>query len=104
MAEDNSLGKENLKCVEAKSSEMESLLRNSQQKVLTLERKLQDQDQILEEKKSLTKENTALKTLIAQQNDHLKSCHQEIENSQIELTTLENVISQLSQSSSKEVK
>ncbi|KAH0618385.1 hypothetical protein JD844_017527 [Phrynosoma platyrhinos] len=103
LVEENCIGKENLMCVEAKSSEMELLLKHSQQKIQMLESRLQDQESILKEKSALLNENVELKTLIAEQQDHLKSCNQEIENSKVELKTLENIISQLSQSSSKEV-
>ncbi|XP_044288514.1 coiled-coil domain-containing protein 18 isoform X2 [Varanus komodoensis] len=102
LVEENFIGKENLQCVEAKSSEMELLLKDSQQKTQMLESRLQDQDAVLKEKNALMKENADLKAQIAEQNNNLKLCHQEIENSKIELKTLENIISQLSQSSSKE--
>ncbi|XP_042318819.1 coiled-coil domain-containing protein 18 isoform X2 [Sceloporus undulatus] len=103
LMEENCIGKENLMCVETKSSEIELLLKHSQQKIQMLESRLQDQERILEEKSALINENAELKELIAEQQDHLKSYSQEIENSKIELKTLENIISQLSQGSSKEV-
>uniref|UniRef100_A0A670IY36 Coiled-coil domain containing 18 n=1 Tax=Podarcis muralis TaxID=64176 RepID=A0A670IY36_PODMU len=103
LTEENSIGKENLRGVEAKCAEMEAQLKHSQQNILKLENKLQVQDTVLEEKNTLLHEIASLKALVAQQNDHLKLYHQEIENSRTELKTLENIISQLSQSSPREV-
>nr|XP_060629969.1 coiled-coil domain-containing protein 18 isoform X1 [Anolis sagrei ordinatus] len=103
LIEENCNRKERLMCFEAKSSEMELLLNHSQQKIQMLESRLQDQDRILEEKSALLNENAGLKALVAEQQDRLKSYNQDIENSKIELKTLENVISQLSQNSPKEV-
>ncbi|CAI5776679.1 Coiled-coil domain containing 18 [Podarcis lilfordi] len=102
LTEENSIGKENLRGVEAKCAEMEVQLKHSQQTILKLENKLQVQDTVLEEKNTLLHEIASLKALVAQQNDHLKLYHQEIENSRTELKTLENIISQLSQSSPRE--
>lgn len=89
--------------MEAKNSEMESLQKHSQQKIQFLESRLQEQDRMLEEENGLIKENADLKALVAEQKDQLQSCQQDIETSKIELKTLESVISQLSQSSQKEV-
>nr|XP_020644329.1 coiled-coil domain-containing protein 18 isoform X1 [Pogona vitticeps]XP_020644330.1 coiled-coil domain-containing protein 18 isoform X1 [Pogona vitticeps] len=103
LVEETCIGKENLRSMEARNSEMELLLKHSQQKIQLLESRLQEQGRVLEEKNALIKENADLKTLIAKQQDQLQSCQQDIENSKIELKTLENVISQLSQSSLKGV-
>ncbi|XP_066480276.1 coiled-coil domain-containing protein 18 isoform X1 [Tiliqua scincoides] len=101
LLEENSTGKGNLKRMEARSSEMELQLKHSQQKIQTLETKLWDQDTVIEEKNGLVKQNADLKALIAKQNNHLKLYNQEIENSRFELNALENIISQLSHSSSE---
>ncbi|KAJ7332460.1 hypothetical protein JRQ81_014640 [Phrynocephalus forsythii] len=103
LVEETCIGKENLRHVEAKNSEMELLQKHSQQKIQLLESRLQEQDRLLEEKNALIKENADFKALIAEQQNQLQSYQQDTENSKIELKTLENVISQLSQSSLKEV-
>ncbi|KAM6454742.1 coiled-coil domain-containing protein 18 isoform 2-T5 [Liasis olivaceus] len=101
LTEENCIGTQNLKSMEAKMSEIEFLLKHSQQKNQMLENKLQEQKALLEEKNALINENEDLKALIEQQKDHLNLYCQEIQSSKIELKTLENVISQLTQSSSK---
>ncbi|XP_054837612.1 coiled-coil domain-containing protein 18 [Eublepharis macularius] len=102
LVEENCVGKESLKCIEAKTSELQSLLTHSQGKILMLESRLQEQNAVVEAKHTLMKENADLKVFIAQQNDHLKSCHQEIENLKTEKNVLENVALQSSQNSPKE--
>lgn len=89
--------------MKAKVSEMEFLLKHSQQKNQILENKLQEQKATLEEKSAIINENEDLKALIVQQKDQLKLYCQEIQRSKTELKTLENVIFQLTQSSLKEV-
>lgn len=103
LAEENGFGKENLKSIEAKSFELETLLTHSQKKILMLESRLQDQNALIEAKNTLTKENAELKGFIAQQNDNLKSCHREIETLKTEKMILENTAFQCSQSLSEEV-
>lgn len=89
--------------MEAKMSEVEFLLKHSQQKNQILENKLQEQKAGVQEKNAIINENEDLKALIARQKDQLNLYCQEIQRSKIELKTLENVIFQLTQSSSKEV-
>lgn len=89
--------------MEAKMSEVEFLLKHSQQKNQILENKLQEQKAGVQEKSAIINENEDLKALIARQKDQLNLYCQEIQRSKIELKTLENVIFQLTQSSSKEV-
>ncbi|XP_015675726.1 coiled-coil domain-containing protein 18 [Protobothrops mucrosquamatus] len=102
LTEENCIGTQNFKSMEAKVSEMEFLLKHSQQKNQILENKLQEQKATLEEKSAIINENEDLKGLIVQQKDQLSLYCQEIQRSKIELKTLENVIFQLTQSSSKE--
>ncbi|XP_039204450.1 coiled-coil domain-containing protein 18 [Crotalus tigris] len=102
LTEENCIGTQNLKSMEAKLSEMEFLLKHTQQKNQILENKLQEQKTTLEEKSAIINENEDLKGLIVQQKDQLNLYCQEIQRSKIELKTLENVIFQLTQSSSKE--
>lgn len=101
--EENRSTREEIKCLEEKNTEIVSLLTQSKQKILKLESELTDKEVILKEKKSLISENAELKALTAHQNDRLKLCHQEIEDSREELGTLESIISQLSLSASEEV-
>ncbi|XP_019386640.1 PREDICTED: coiled-coil domain-containing protein 18 isoform X1 [Crocodylus porosus] len=102
--EENRSTREEIKCLEEKNTEIVSLLTQSKQKILKLESELTDKEVILKEKKSLISENVELKALTAQQNDRLKLCHQEIEDSREELGTLESIISQLSLSASEKFK
>ncbi|XP_077189030.1 coiled-coil domain-containing protein 18 isoform X2 [Paroedura picta] len=97
LVEENCFGKENLESTEAKTSELETLLTHSQKKILMLESRLQDQNTLVEEKNTLIKENADIKAFIVQQNDHLKSCHQEIENLKAEKGILESAAFQFSQ-------
>ncbi|XP_019386642.1 PREDICTED: coiled-coil domain-containing protein 18 isoform X3 [Crocodylus porosus] len=101
--EENRSTREEIKCLEEKNTEIVSLLTQSKQKILKLESELTDKEVILKEKKSLISENVELKALTAQQNDRLKLCHQEIEDSREELGTLESIISQLSLSASEKI-
>ncbi|XP_059584041.1 coiled-coil domain-containing protein 18 isoform X3 [Alligator mississippiensis] len=101
--EENRSTREEIKCLEEKNTEIVSLLTQSKQKILKLESELTDKEVILKEKKSLISENAELKALTAHQNDRLKLCHQEIEDSREELGTLESIISQLSLSASEEI-
>ncbi|XP_034293203.1 coiled-coil domain-containing protein 18 [Pantherophis guttatus] len=102
LTEENCTGIQNLKIMEAKMSEVEFLLKHSQQKNQILENKLQEQKAGVQEKNAVINENEDLKALIARQKDQLNLYCQEIQRSKIELKTLENVIFQLTQSSSKE--
>uniref|UniRef100_A0A8C6VDX1 Coiled-coil domain containing 18 n=1 Tax=Naja naja TaxID=35670 RepID=A0A8C6VDX1_NAJNA len=102
LTEENCTAIQNLKTMEAKMSEVEFLLKHSQQKNQILENKLQEQKAGLQEKNAIINENEDLKALIAQQKNQLNLHRQEIQHSKIELKTLENVIFQLTQSSSKE--
>ncbi|XP_070602585.1 LOW QUALITY PROTEIN: coiled-coil domain-containing protein 18 [Erythrolamprus reginae] len=102
LTEENCTGIQNLKTMEGKVSEVEFLLKQSQQKNQILENKLQEQKAGLQEKSAIINENEDLKALIAQQKDQLNLYCQEIQRSKIELKTLENLIFQLTQSSSKE--
>ena len=82
---------------------MVSMLTQSDQKIIELERELREKEIVLKEKNALISENAELRALIAQQHNRLKLCHQEIEDSREELNILENIISQLSLSTSEEV-
>lgn len=103
LVEENCFGKENLRSIEAKASELETLLTHSQKKILMLESRLQEQNVLVEAKNTLIKENADLKVFIAQQNDQLKSCHQEIGNLKTEKSILESAAFRYSQSSHEEV-
>ncbi|KAM9379132.1 coiled-coil domain-containing protein 18 [Phaethornis superciliosus] len=102
LREENHSTKEEIKNLVAKKTEMVSMLTQSDQKVIDLERKLGEKEKALKEKKALISENAELRVLIAQQHDHLKLCQQEIEDSRDELSILETIIFQLSQSTSNE--
>uniref|UniRef100_A0A8C4VTD3 Coiled-coil domain containing 18 n=1 Tax=Gopherus evgoodei TaxID=1825980 RepID=A0A8C4VTD3_9SAUR len=104
LKDENCSAKEEMRSLEAKTTEIVSQLKQSEQKILKLESELNDKVVVLKEKSTLLSENAELKALIAQQNDRLKLCHQEIENSREELSTLETIISQLSLGTSKEFK
>ncbi|NXP53476.1 CCD18 protein, partial [Heliornis fulica] len=94
--------KEETKTLEAKNIEMVSMLTQSDQKITELERELSEKDIVLREKNALVSENAELRALTAQQCNHLKLCHQEIEDLKEELNVLETVISQLSLRTSEE--
>lgn len=78
-----------------KNSEVMAQLAESRQHVLKLESELEDKDEILRENFSVMNENQELKVRIAAQNERLDLCHQEIENSRVELRSFEKIISQL---------
>ncbi|KAL7984886.1 hypothetical protein Chor_003456, partial [Crotalus horridus] len=71
LTEENCIGTQNLKSMEAKVYEMEFLLKHTQQKNQILENKLQEQKTTLEEKSAIINENEDLKGLIVQQKDQL---------------------------------
>ncbi|NXN81898.1 CCD18 protein, partial [Bombycilla garrulus] len=104
LKEENHKIKEEIKALEAKNTEMASMLSQSDQKIIKLERELAEKEIVLEEKNALTSENEELRALTAQQRNHLKLCHEEIEGSREELNILETIISQLSFSTSEEFK
>lgn len=104
LKEENHSMKEEIKTLEAKNTEMVSMLTWSDEKVSELESELSEKEIVLEEKNALISENAELKALTAQQHNCLKLCHQEIEDSRKELNILETIISQLSQSTSEEVR
>jgi len=82
---------------------MVSMLTQSDQKIIELENELSEKEIVLKEKNALVSENMELRALTAQQNNCLKLCYQEIEDSRGELNILETIISQLSLSTSEEV-
>ncbi|NXP39730.1 CCD18 protein, partial [Leiothrix lutea] len=100
--EENHSTKEEIKALEAKNIEMISMLTQSDQKIIKLESELSEKEIVLEEKNDLISENEELRALTAQQQNHLKLCHQEIQDSREELNILETIISQLSLSTSEE--
>ncbi|XP_031470711.1 coiled-coil domain-containing protein 18 isoform X3 [Phasianus colchicus] len=102
LREENHNAKEEIVTLEAKNSEMMLTLNRSNQKILELEKELNEKKRVLKEKNALVSENAELKALNAQQHNNLKLCHQEMENSRQELNLLETVISQLSSSTSEE--
>ncbi|NXM04438.1 CCD18 protein, partial [Tyrannus savana] len=104
LKEENNSTKEEIKTLEAKNTEMTSLLSRSDQKIIKLESELSEKEIVLKEQNALLSENAELRALLAQQNNHLKLCHQEIEDSRQELNILETIISQLSSSTSEEFK
>uniref|UniRef100_A0A8C9NFV9 Coiled-coil domain containing 18 n=1 Tax=Serinus canaria TaxID=9135 RepID=A0A8C9NFV9_SERCA len=104
LKEENHNTKEEIKALEAKNTEMASMLSQSDQKIIKLESELSEKEIVLKEKNALISENEELRALTAQQHDHLKLCHQEIEDSREELNVLETIISQLSLSTSEEFK
>ncbi|XP_061860023.1 coiled-coil domain-containing protein 18 isoform X3 [Colius striatus] len=104
LKEENHSTKEKIKTLETKNTEMVSVLTRSDQKIVELESKLSESETILTEKNALVSENADLRTLTAQQQTHLKLCHQEIEDLREELNILEAVISQLSLGTSEEFK
>ncbi|NXR84443.1 CCD18 protein, partial [Pycnonotus jocosus] len=102
--EENHNTKEEIKALEAKNIEIISLLSQSDQKIIKLEKELSEKEIVLEEKNDLISENEELRALTAQQHNHLKLCHQEIEDSREEISILETIISQLSLSTPEEFK
>lgn len=103
LKEANHSSKEEIKTLEAKNTEMVSMLTQSDRKITELESKLCEKEIVLKEKNALISENAELRALTAQQHNRLKLCHQEIEDSREELNILDAIISQLSLSSSEEV-
>ncbi|KAF4793052.1 Coiled-coil domain-containing protein 18 [Turdus rufiventris] len=104
LKEENHNTKEEIKALEAKNTEILSMLSQSDQKIIKLESELSEKKIIVEEKNALKSENEELRALTAQQHNHLKLCRQEIEDSREELRILETIISQLSLSTSEELK
>ncbi|XP_038001008.1 coiled-coil domain-containing protein 18 isoform X2 [Motacilla alba alba] len=104
LKEDNHNTKEEIKALEAKNTEITSMLSQSDQKIIKLESELSEKEIVLKEKNALKSENEELRALTAQQHNHLKLCHQEIEDSREELNILETIISQLSLNESEEFK
>ncbi|NWU78521.1 CCD18 protein, partial [Onychorhynchus coronatus] len=104
LKEENNSTKEEIKTLEAKNIEMISVLSRSDQKIIKLESELSEKEIVLKEQNALINENAELRALTAQQRNDLKLCHQEIEDSREELNILETIISQLSSSTSEEVK
>uniref|UniRef100_A0A8C5IF24 Coiled-coil domain containing 18 n=1 Tax=Junco hyemalis TaxID=40217 RepID=A0A8C5IF24_JUNHY len=95
LKEENHNTKEEIKALEAKNTEMTSMLSQSDQKIIKLESELSEKDIVLQEKNALKSANEELRALTAEQQNHLKLCHQEIEDSREELSILETIISQL---------
>ncbi|XP_068820865.1 coiled-coil domain-containing protein 18 [Capricornis sumatraensis] len=95
LKEENNNGKEKLRIMAVKNSEVMAQLTESRQSILKLESDLEDKDEILREKFSLMNENRELKVRIATQNERLDLCQQEIESSRVELRSLEKIMSQL---------
>ncbi|NWW79104.1 CCD18 protein, partial [Climacteris rufus] len=104
LKEENHNTKEEMKTLEAKNTEMTSMLSQSDQKIIKLESELFEKEIVLKEKNALISENEELRALIAQQQNCLKLCYQEMEDSREELSILETIISQLSSSTSEEFK
>ncbi|NWW43863.1 CCD18 protein, partial [Pedionomus torquatus] len=104
LKEENCSRKEEIKTLEAKNTEMVSKLTRSDQKIIELENELHEKKIVLKEKNALISENTELRALNAEQQSRLKLCHQEIEDSREELKILETIVSQLSLSTSEELK
>ncbi|KAB0389347.1 hypothetical protein E2I00_019502, partial [Balaenoptera physalus] len=95
LQEENNNGKEKLRIMAVKNSEVMAQLTESRQSILKLESELEDKDEILREKFSLMNENRELKVRIVTQNERLDLCQQEIESSRVELRSLEKIMSQL---------
>ncbi|XP_066411784.1 coiled-coil domain-containing protein 18 [Molothrus aeneus] len=104
LKEENHNRKEEIKALEAKNTEITSMLNQSDQKIIKLESELSEKEIVLKEKNALKSENEELRALTAEQQNHLKLCHQEIEDSREELNILETIISQLSLSTPEEFK
>ncbi|XP_044531423.1 coiled-coil domain-containing protein 18 [Gracilinanus agilis] len=95
LKDENNNGKERIRGMILKNSEIMSQLSESKQNILKLESALEDKEEILREKLALVNENRELKALIAKQNERLILCQREIEDSRQELSSLEIIISQL---------
>ncbi|XP_029401055.1 coiled-coil domain-containing protein 18 [Mus pahari] len=95
LKEEHYTGKEKLMIMAMKNSEVMSQLTESRQCILKLESELEDKDEILREKFSLLNENRELKVRVATQNEQLELCQQDIDNSRVELRSLEKLISQI---------
>ncbi|KAG8511074.1 Coiled-coil domain-containing protein 18, partial [Galemys pyrenaicus] len=95
LKEENNIGKEKLRIMAVKNSEVMAQLSESRQTILKLDNELEDKDEILREKFSLMNENRELKVRVATQNERLELCQQEIESSRVEMKSLEKIISQL---------
>ncbi|XP_031193087.1 coiled-coil domain-containing protein 18 isoform X3 [Mastomys coucha] len=95
LKEEHYSGKEKLMIMAMKNSEVMSQLTESRQCILKLESELEDKDEILREKFSLLNENRELKVRVATQNERLELCQQDIDNSRVELRSLEKLISQM---------
>ncbi|XP_059946121.1 coiled-coil domain-containing protein 18 isoform X3 [Mesoplodon densirostris] len=95
LKEEKNNGKETLRIMAVKNSEVIAQLTESRQSILKLESELEDKDEILREKFSLMNENRELKVRIAAQDERLDLCQQEIESSRVELRSLEKIMSQL---------
>ncbi|XP_045334275.1 coiled-coil domain-containing protein 18 isoform X5 [Leopardus geoffroyi] len=95
LKEENNNGKEKLRIMAVKNSEVMAQLTESKQSILKLESELEDKEEVLREKFSLMNENRELKVRVAAQNERLDLCQQEIESSRVELRSLEKVMSQL---------
>ncbi|XP_053928480.1 coiled-coil domain-containing protein 18 isoform X2 [Cuculus canorus] len=104
LKEENLSTKEEIKTLEATNAEMVSMLTRSDHKIIELESELSEKEIELKEKNVLISENAELRALTAQQHNHLKLCHQEIQDSRQELSVLETIVSQLSLSTSEEFK
>nr|KAF6377443.1 coiled-coil domain containing 18 [Myotis myotis] len=95
LKEENNDGKEKIRIMAGKNSEIMAQLSESRQTILKLESELEDKDEILREKFSLINENRELKVRIATQNERLDVCQQEIESSRVELRHLDKIMSRL---------
>ncbi|XP_059544804.1 coiled-coil domain-containing protein 18 isoform X5 [Myotis daubentonii] len=95
LKEENNDGKEKIRIMAVKNSEIMAQLSESRQTILKLESELEDKDEILREKFSLINENRELKVRIATQNERLDVCQQEIESSRVELRHLDKIMSRL---------
>ncbi|XP_043857605.1 LOW QUALITY PROTEIN: coiled-coil domain-containing protein 18 [Dromiciops gliroides] len=95
LKDENNDGKERIRSMILKNSEIMSQLTESKQNILKLESELEDKEEILREKLALVNENRELKVLITKQNERLNLCQREIEDSRQELNSLETIISQL---------
>uniref|UniRef100_A0A8B9NMT5 Coiled-coil domain containing 18 n=1 Tax=Accipiter nisus TaxID=211598 RepID=A0A8B9NMT5_9AVES len=104
LKEENHSTKEKIKTLEAKNTDVVSMLTQSDQKIIELENELSEKEIVLKEKNALISENAELRALTAQQHNCLKLYHQEIEDSREELNILETIISQLCLSTSEELK
>ncbi|XP_069497931.1 coiled-coil domain-containing protein 18 isoform X2 [Ambystoma mexicanum] len=88
-------GKERLQCIDAKNTELITLLTQSNQRLVKLEAELQDKENILATSNGTGLQNEELKACIAKQNEKLLFCQKEIENSKSELGNLK-ILTQMS--------